>query len=238
MSLTEVFNYKLKQFESVFGKLHEIRNENDIIRKHELTKENKLENIKLDTRVLSDPSEKWETLSFKIQLNGNMEFVKCKITQDKAELVEQIQGLKEGDDVSLVLNPWNNPKSGKTVYYINSVMPVQQVNADVQAGVAQSDNNASLDNGDPGLASSGPIQQEIGETAREMPSSPVSPPMTQSDLSLKDVGIFACCAVKEGFATFRAIVGAGAEVDIKVVGDYCDLAMDKIIGNFNRYTGK
>ena len=228
----------IADIEKRFGKLHEIRNENDIIRKHELTKENKLDNIRLDTRVLSNPSEKWETLSFKIQLNGNMEFVKCKITQDKAELVEQIQGLKEGDDVSLVLNPWNNPKSGKTVYYINSVMPVQQVNADVQAGVAQSDNNASLDNGDPGPASSGPIQQEIGETAREMPSSPVSPPMTQSDLSLKDVGIFACCAVKEGFATFREAMSSGADIEIAVLKDYCNVAMDSIIENFNRYTGK
>ena len=226
----------IAEIEKRFGKLHEIRNENDIIRKHELTKENKLDNIRLDTRVLSNPSEKWETLSFKIQLNGNMEFVKCKITQDKAELVEQIQGLKEGDDVSLVLNPWNNPKSGKTVYYINSVMPVQQVNADVQAGVAQSDNNASLDNGDPGLQEIEPQQTLSPEQeCQAMVDKGFAPSI--GNLSLKDVIICAQVAVKEGSATFREAMASGADIEIAVLKDYCNVAMDCIIENFNRYTG-
>ena len=73
-----------------------------------------MESIKLETRVLSTPSEKWETLSFKILLNGKTEYVKCKKAPEKAELIDQIQGLKEGDMVSLVINPWINNNTQKT----------------------------------------------------------------------------------------------------------------------------
>lgn len=116
----------IEGFEKVFGKLHEIKSDKDIRRKP-------MESIKLETRVLSTPSEKWETLSFKILLNGKTEYVKCKKAPEKAELIDQIQGLKEGDMVSLVINPWVNNNTQKTSYYIDSIMPVIQLDPEREA---------------------------------------------------------------------------------------------------------
>jgi len=50
-----------------------------------------------------------------------------------------------------------------------------------------------------------------------------------------DISIWSQVAVKEGFATFRTAMTAGADVEVQAVKDYCALAMDCIVDNFKRY---
>jgi len=101
----------LEQFENVFGKLKEYRRD------------------KMETTSKILGVKEWpNNISVKLIVNGSETYAKVSKKPENEELLESIRGLAVGSGATFDLSPWTNPKTGNETLYINSVMPIRDVN--------------------------------------------------------------------------------------------------------------
>ena len=203
----------LADFEKVFGKLIPYKE-----------KENKENNMEITSKILNVSDKYPNKRSFQIIIDSKEEWASFwysgKQGQAQSSVVQMVKSLNKGDEATFEV------KQNGRWWNINHIMPHKDVNADVNADV----------NEDPGPTE---LPQDPEREATQMAEQAVDKGGNYgNNLSLKDVIICSQVAIKEGFETFRSAMSATTDVKIDDLDFYCDKAMDKIIENFNRYSGK